>query len=151
MNPLSNNELLGAVALQAALESAPARQLTLPKSLLVLPLLFDKGVRSILRRQNSIILGSADLIVSYPRAFTTMRTRYTDLLLTSLNTILLAQEMGMIAMVDDGIVLTRPLFKLDDENSIGNAASEMIQAGPKLGLILKEADTDLYQTFRIPL
>jgi len=151
MNPLLNNELLGTVAFQSALMNVPTQQLSLAKALLVLPLLFDRGIRTILRRKNSAILGSTDLIVSYPHAFTTVRTRYADLALTSLNAILLASEMGMIQLADNGIVLALPQFKNDGAKLIGDAASEIIQAGPKLGLILNEADTDLYQTFRIPL
>jgi len=150
MNRLSHNELLGTVALQSALESSNSHRLSLSKAMLVLPLLFDKAVRSVLKNKNSVVLSSKDLLISKPSAFITVRARYEDLTITSLNTILLAQELGMVALDDDCLVLKKRIFS-KSQADIGKSAIDILEAGPKLGLIFREAALDLYQTFRIEL
>ena len=150
MNRISNNELIGTVALQCALENSDGRRLALAKAMLVLPLLFDKAVRSVLKNKNSVVLSSKDLLISNPSAFITVRARYEDLAITSLNTILLAQELGMVALDGDFLVLRRKIFS-QSQADIGKSAIDILEAGPKLGLIFREAALDLYQTFRIEL
>ena len=56
MNRLSQNELLGVVAIQSALEHAEVGRLSLGKIMLVLPLLFDKATRSVLKNKRRIPL-----------------------------------------------------------------------------------------------
>jgi hypothetical protein len=150
MNRLSHNELIGTVALQSALENSSNQRLSLAKAMLVLPLLFDKAVRSVLKNKKSIVLSSKDLLMSKPSAFITVRARYEDLTITSLNTILLVQELGMIEMDDNCLVLKRQIF-FQGQPDIGKSATDILEAGPKLGLIFREATSDLYQTFRIEL
>jgi hypothetical protein len=150
MNRFSQNELIGAVAIQSALEHSTGCRLSLAKAMLVLPLLFDRAVRSVLKRKNSVVLSGKDLLISNPSAFITVRARYEDLSITSLNTILLTQELGMAALENDGLVLKKKLF-LPDDTQIGNIAWDIMASGPKLGLILNETGVDLYQTFRIEL
>jgi hypothetical protein len=150
MKRLSHNELLGTVALQSALESSYNHRLSLAKAMLVLPLLFDKAVRSVLKNKNSVVLSSKDLLISKPSAFVTVRARYEDLTITSLNTIILAQELGMVVLDDDCLVLKKKVFS-KNQTDIGKSAIDILEAGPKLGLILREAALDLYQTFRIEL
>jgi hypothetical protein len=150
MNRLSQNELIGTVAIQSALENSTGRRLSLAKAMLVLPLLFDRVVRSVLKRKTSVVLSSKDLLISNPAAFITVRARYEDLTITSLNTILLAEELGMVALEGDCLVLKKQIF-LQSNSEIGKFASDILASGPKLGLILSEAATDLYQTFRIEL
>ena len=150
MNRLSQNELIGTVALQSALENSRDRRLSLAKAMLVLPLIFDKAVRSILKRKTSVVLSSKDLLISNPAAFITVRARYEDLTITSLNTIVLAQELGMVALEDNCLVLKNQIF-FQSNSDIGKIASDILESGPKLGLILSETTLDLYQTFRIEL
>ncbi|ENO76086.1 hypothetical protein B447_18588 [Thauera sp. 27] len=150
MNRLSQNELMGTVAIQSALENSAGRKLSLAKAMLVLPLLFDRVVRSVLKRRTSVVLSSKDLLISNPAAFITVRARYEDLTITSLNTILLAEELGMVALEDDCLVLKKQIF-LQSNSEIGKIASDILASGPKLGLILSESTADLYQTFRIEL
>ena len=127
MNRLSHNELIGAVALQSALENSLNQQLSLAKSMLVLPLLFDKTVRAVLKNRNSVVLSSKDLLISKPSAFITVRARYEALAITSLNTILLAQELGMAALVDDGLVLKKKIF-FQSQSDIGKFAKDILTA-----------------------
>ncbi|HEQ1703478.1 hypothetical protein N5J01_02330 [Stenotrophomonas sp. GD03701] len=150
MNRISQNELIGTVALQIALENSPDHSLALSKAMLILPLIFDRTIRSVLKRKNSIVLSSKDLIVSNPGAFTVVRAKYEDLTITSLNTILLAKELGMITLEDHSLSLRSKIF-FRDATDIGKIATEIFDSGPKLGLILRESTLDLYQTFRIEL
>jgi len=151
MSTLSTNELLGAVALQTALQYAPDRRLPLSKAFLVLPLLFDRSIRKILKDQRSAIVSCKDLILSHPEAFTTVSARFSDLSLTSLNTILLACEMGMTQLVNSEIVLEKVFFDDNKPARVGKTASNIMGAGPHLATLLREPAVDLYQTFRIAL
>lgn len=150
MNRLSQNELIGAVALQSALQNSLEFRLTLAKAMLVLPLIFDKSIRSLLKRKNSVVLSSKDLLISYPAAFIRVRGRYEDLTITSLNTIILTQELGIATLENDYLLLKQPIF-FPDNSEIGKIALEMLASGPKLSHILSETTIDLYQTFRIEL
>lgn len=150
MNRLSHNELIGTVAIQSALEHSKENRLSLAKAMLVLPLMLDKAVRSVLKRKTSVVLSSKDLLISNPTAFITVRAKYEDLTITSLNTILLAQELGMAVLEENVLVLKKKIF-FHDNPQIGTTASDILASGPKLGLILGETTADLYQTFRIEL
>lgn len=150
MNRLSQNELLGVVAIQSALEYAEAGRLSLGKIMLVLPLLFDKGTRSMLRNKRSVVLGSRDLLMSNPIGFTTVRGRFEDLTITSLNSIILAQEVGLAKLTDESMILKECIFSKNSDK-IGKIAVDILECGPKLCHILQEDCTDLYQTFRIAL
>lgn len=150
MNRLSQNEVLGVVAIQSALEHAEAGRLSLGKIMLVLPLLFDKATRSVLKNKSSVVLGSRDLLMSNPMGFSTMRGRFEDLAITSLNSIVLSQEVGLAQLDGDALVLRARIFSRESID-IGKIAVDILACGPKLGLILREDCVDLYQTFRIAL
>lgn len=150
MNRLSQNELLGVVAIQSALEHAEAGHLSLAKIMLVLPLLFDKATRSVLKNKRSVVLGSRDLLMSNPEVFFTVRGRFEDFAITSLNSIVLSQEVGVAKLEDDALALRAIVFTKGN-NDIGKIASDILDCGPKLGHILREDCADLYQTFRIAL
>lgn len=150
MNRLSQNELLGVVAIQSALEHAEKGRLSLGKIMLVLPLLFDKATRSVLKNKRSVVLGSRDLLMSNPLGFSTVRGRFEDLTITSLNSIVLARELGLAELADEGLILTKCVFS-KDSTEIGKLAVEILECGPKLCHILQEDCADLYQTFRIAL
>ncbi|EPL5426413.1 three component ABC system middle component, partial [Acinetobacter baumannii] len=133
MNRLFHNELMGVVAIQSALENSNEHRLSLAKVMLVLPLLFDKNIRSILKRKNSVVLSSKDLLLSNPEAFINVRARYEDLIITSLNSMILIQELGIAALTGEYLTLEKQIF-FQNKNEIGKIASDILAAGPKLGL-----------------
>ncbi|KQF57977.1 hypothetical protein APC15_12125 [Acinetobacter baumannii] len=141
---------MGVVAIQSALENSNEHRLSLAKVMLVLPLLFDKNIRSILKRKNSVVLSSKDLLLSNPEAFINVRARYEDLIITSLNSMILIQELGIAALTGEYLTLEKQIF-FQNKNEIGKIASDILAAGPKLGLLLNETNINLYQTFRIDL
>lgn len=150
MNRLSLNELLGVVAIQTALQHAEENRLSLAKIMLVLPLVFDKATRSVLKNRRSVVLGSRDLLMSNPEGLSTLRGRFDDFAITSLNSIVLSQEVGVAILDDDSLALRSVVFSKDNID-IGKMAADILSCGPKLGLILQEDSADLYQTFRIAL
>ncbi|MDS7958850.1 MULTISPECIES: three component ABC system middle component [Acinetobacter] len=150
MNRLFHNELMGVVAIQSALENSDEHRLSLAKVMLVLPLLFDKNIRSILKRKNSVVLSSKDLLLSNPEAFINVRARYEDLVITSLNSIILIQELGIATLKGEYLTLKKQIF-FQNKNEIGKIATDILAAGPKLGFLLNETNINLYQTFRIDL
>lgn len=150
MNRLLHNELIGTVAIQSALENSFEHRLSLSKTMLVLPLLFDRAIRSILKKKNSVVLSSKDLLLSNPEAFINIRARYEDLAITSLNSIVLTQELGMTMLEGDYLILNKKKF-FQNHPDIGKTALDILASGPKLGLILNENAVDLYQVFRIDL
>ena len=95
-------------------------------------------------------MSSKDLLLSKPAAFITVRARYEDLAITSLNTILLSQELGMAELADDSLVLKKRMFFRTD-SSIGKLAADILDAGRKTSIVLREPASDLYETFRIEL
>lgn len=150
MNRLFHNELMGVVAIQSALENSDEHRLSLAKVMLVLPLLFDKNIRSILKRKNSVVLSSKDLLLSNPEAFINVRARYEDLVISSLNSIILIQELGIATLKGEYLTLKKQIF-FQNKNEIGKIATDILAAGPKLGFLLNETNINLYQTFRIDL
>nr|WED68839.1 hypothetical protein PJ912_00320 [Pectobacterium colocasium] len=124
MNRLIQNEMMGTVAIQSALENSTLNSLPLAKVMLVLPLLFDSAIRSILKRKNSVVLSSKDLLISNPTAFITVRARYEDLTITSLNTILLTQELGIATLENNNLVLKKKIF-FQSSTEIGKIALDI--------------------------
>jgi len=118
--------------------------------MLVLPLLFDKATRSVLKNKRSVVLGSRDLLMSNPMSFSTVRGRFEDFAITSLNSIVLAREVGLAELDDGALVLRESIFS-KDSIGIGKIAVDILECGPKIGLLLQEDCADLYQTFRIAL
>jgi len=151
MNALTTNELLGTVALQTALQHAPDSRLPLSKAFLVLPLLFDRSIRKTLKDRRSVIVSCKDLILSRPEAFAMLSARFKDMSLTSLNTILLACEMGMTRLINSDVVLEKVFFDDSKPTCVGKTASDIMGTGPHLAILLRGPAADLYQTFRIPL
>lgn len=150
MNRLSQNELLGVVAIQSALEHTEGGRLSLAKIMLVLPLVFDKATRAVLKSKRSVVLGSRDLLMSNPELFSTVQGRFEDFASTSLNSIVLSQEIGVAKLDGDALVLRASIFS-EGNAEIGKIATDILECGPKLSLILQEDCADLYQTFRIAL
>lgn len=151
MNPLITNEVLGTLALQATLAYLPERQIELTKALLILPLLYSKRIRGILKSKKVVHLSSRDLVLSFPKDFAAVNNHYIDTSTTSVNTILLACEMGVTNLNENKLRLTAEIFTSTCSKSIGQLGSEIFIAAPSLAKILEESAEELYQNFRIVL
>jgi hypothetical protein len=151
MNPLITNEVLGTLAFQATLACLPNQQLDLTKVLLILPLLYNKRIRGILKNKKVVHLGSRDLVLSFPKDFAAVNNHYLDMSTTSINTILLACEMGITTPNANTLFLSAEIFTSTCSKSIGQLGSEIFIAAPRLAKILEESAEELYQNFRIVL
>ncbi|MFJ3108373.1 hypothetical protein [Pseudomonas putida] len=149
MTPLITNEVLGTLAFQATLACLPDRQLDLTKALLILPLLYNKRIRGILKNKKVVHLGSRDLVLSFPKDFAAVNNHYLDMSTTSINTILLACEMGVTKLDANKLHLSTEIFTSVYSKSIGQLGSEIFIAAPRLAKLLEESSEELYQNFRI--
>lgn len=151
MNPLVTNEILGVLAFQATMASMPNRTIELPNALLILPLIFNKRIRSILRNKNVVYISSRDLVLSFPKEFSGVGNHFLDLSATSVNTILLACEMGVAEFDEKNLSLKSEVFASANSKSVGQIGAEIFLAAPRLAKILEENGAELYQNFRIVL
>lgn len=151
MNPLVTNEVLGILAFQATLACMPDRRIELPNALLILPLIFNKRIRSILKNKKVVYISSRDLVLSFPREFSAVGNQFLDLSVTSLNTMLLACEMGIAEFDEKTLSLHSEIFTSTNSKSVGQLGAEIFLAAPRLAKILEENGTELYQNFRIVL
>ncbi|GLK88518.1 hypothetical protein [Pseudomonas turukhanskensis] len=151
MNPLVTNEVLGVLALQATLACMPDRTIELSNSMLILPLIFNKRTRSILKNKNVMYISSRDLVLSFPKDFSAVSNHFLDFSCISVNTVLLACEMGVAKFDERTLSLVSEVFTSTNQKSIGQLGAEIYLAAPRLAKILEENSTELYQNFRIVL
>ena len=151
MNPLVTNEVLGILAFQATLACMPDRRIELPNALLILPLIFNKRIRSILKNKKVVYISSRDLVLSFPREFSAVGNQFLDLSVTSLNTMLLACEMGIAEFDEKTLYFNSEIFTSANSKSVGKLGAEIFLAAPRLAKVLEENSIELYQNFRIDL
>lgn len=108
MKSLIQNEILGIIALQETLKNLPKYEVETTNILFVLPLLFNKKIRGLLKDRRITFLSSKDLIVSYPEIFLGLRNIYLDTAIASLNTLILAQDISMVSVNDSRVTLEPP-------------------------------------------
>jgi hypothetical protein len=147
---LFNNEAIGAIGIAAVLRNCKA--LSYSKTLLILPFLFHKETVSLLKRSNSVIRSSEELMVKKIGNFGNFNSRYYSLLPISINSIMLLNNIGEIEIAEMAIVCNSD-NKLDlNSNLLGNRAQNIIKAANKLSEILaQEDDYSLYLKLRIQL
>lgn len=151
MKSLVQNEILGVIALQETLKNMPENEMELTNSLLILPLLFNKRSRTLLKDNRIKFLSAKDLIVSYPEIFLGLRNIYLDMALTSLNTLILATDISLIEISKNRIFLKRKSFPYVVESEHGKIAAEISKAANNAAKILQENPVDLHLNFRIAI
>ncbi len=147
---LYNNEAIGAIGIAAVLRNCKA--LSYSKSMLILPFLFHNETVSILKRSNSVVRSTEEIIVKKIGSFGNFNARYYSLLPVSINSIMLLKQIGEIEITETAIAIKMD-SKLDLTNkSLGNRAQDIIKAAPKLSDILSEEDDQsIYLKLRIQL
>ncbi|MGF6599678.1 hypothetical protein P3T23_004406 [Paraburkholderia sp. GAS448] len=151
MRSLIDNEVLGSIAIQEVLRYCPEQKITLPNSLLVLPLLFNKRIRATLKNKNTKIIGCKDFILSHPNDLLGVRTLYQDLIITSLNSQILAIELGIASLAGGYLELGSVIYSGIDAKEYGSIAADISLAAPNTSKILREDPVELYGNFRIPV
>lgn len=151
MKSLVQNEILGVIALQETLKNMPENEMELTNSLLILPLLFNKRSRTLLKDNRIKFLSAKDLIISYPEIFLGLRNIYLDMTLTSLNTLILATDISLIEISKTRFFLKRKSFPYVVESEHGKIAAEISKAANNAAKILQENPVDLHLNFRIAI
>lgn len=147
MNNLINNEILGSIALQEVLRHS--QDLTISKCLLILPMAFDKSIRSKLKNKNIKLVSSQDVIISYPEEFSSLAMNFERLLINSINTITLSLELGVAKYEHDKLSIGKIIFDNGAISAIGKLGSDIYDASPNIAKLLTELDSELYFNFRI--
>lgn len=145
-----NNEAIGAIGIASVIKHC--QSLSYSKSLLILPFLFHEDTVSTLKRSNSIIRSSEEMMVKKVNNFGNFNARYYSLLPISINSLMLLNHIGEIIITEKHI-LNSLQNKIDYTNlTLGKRAQNIIKASPKLAeLLLNEDDKSLYLNLRIQL
>jgi hypothetical protein len=140
-----NNVGVCATAMMSVL--AHSGSLTIPKALLVMPLVMhDATVRymadaRVARRAAAALAGNRpDLFANFPE-------RFEDSLGVALNAIQLLVTAGF-AQFDDGLTLVRPL---DVDLEFGKRVQKIVKASEHIAFVLSGPVDELYLNFRVSL
>ena len=140
-----NNAGICATALLAVLEHS--RRLSLPRALLVMPLVMHEATLALLsragvRKREAIAIASLrpDLLANFPR-------RFEDSLVVSVNAIQLLTSLGYIEF-DSDLVL---LHSLPVDANFGARALRIHKAAENVAALLASPEEELYLNFRVRL
>lgn len=138
-----NNIGICAVALMSILSRA--KRLSLPKALLVMPLVMHEGTVKFLGNSNVRQRQIAALVAARADLFANFRQRYESSLVVTLNTIQLLVESGHIHFGKD----IRELHSLDLNKSFGSRALKIEKASANLAALLESSEEELYLNMRV--
>lgn len=141
-----NNIGIGAVAISSALNHH--KTLSLPKSLLVLPLIMHRESLSFLSNKRNGLKSIAALTATHPELFFNFDKRYESTLAASLNSIQLLIELKWITHSNGCI---HSINELEIDSSFGKRAIKIAQASEKISHIFNSSDEELYLNLRIKL
>ena len=140
-----NNVGVCATALMSVL--GHMKQLTLPKTLLVMPLVMHDATVGFLSNGNIRKREAAALVATRPDLFVNFPTRFDDSLAVTLNTIQLLVTTGF-ARFEDGLVLLQPL---EVDSTFGKRAQRIAKASENIAALLASPVDELFLNFRVQL
>lgn len=140
-----NNIGIGVVALASALDHLGS--ISVPKALLVIPMIVHRPTLSYMAHKGTLVRGSAALVSGHPQLFANFNGRFESTLPLSLNSIQLLIHLGY-ARLGEKIVLKE---RLNICAEFGQRAHKINQASEKLAEMLSESDEELYLNFRVQL
>lgn len=138
-----NNVGICAVALMAILSRT--KRLSLPKALLVMPLVMHEGTVKFMGNSNVRQRQIAALVAARADLFANFRQRYESSLAVTLNTIQLLVESEHIYFDKD----IRLLRSLDMNKSFGTRALKIEKASANLDALLESSEEELYLNMRV--
>jgi hypothetical protein len=140
-----NNVGICAIALATVLNHC--RRLTLPKALLVMPLMMHEPTVSFLSSGATRPREAAALASSHPEFVANFNERYESSLVASVNAIQLLIHLGYAKLRDD-LELSTPL---SIDKSFGKRAMRIDKASEKASALLASPVEELYLNFRVQL
>lgn len=144
-----NNEAFGIVAIASVLKYS--KTLPLSKALLILPTVAHKETLNYLKRVNSDVKSIEQLIIKKSNLVTNFNNRFQSLLPVSINSINILCEMKYVKFVDEHLSLLDESKFNFSESSLGGRAKAIVQASPKISVLLQKNANDLYLQLRVQL
>lgn len=138
-----NNVGICAVALMCVL--AHTERLSLPKTLLVMPIIMHEGTLNFLSNQKVKQKQIAALTALRADLFANFRQRFENSLVVTLNTIQLLVETGHIQFDQDIHALT----PLELHQNFGSRALKIEKAAINVAALLESSDEELYLNLRV--
>lgn len=138
-----NNVGICAVALMGVLSRT--KRLSLPKALLVMPLVMHEGTVKFMGNSNVRQRQIAALVTARADLFANFRQRYESSLVVTLNTIQLLVESGHLHFERD----LRLLRSLDVNKAFGVRALKIEKASTNLAALLESSEEELYLNMRV--
>jgi hypothetical protein len=140
-----NNAGICSIALLSVLEHS--KSVTLPKALLVMPLVMHDVTVRYLGNSRVVQREAAALVAQRPDLFANFATRFDDSLAVTINAIQLLVEAGFIEF-DDRLTL---LKSLEIDGTFGVRAQKIVKAAGHIASLLTSPVDELYLNFRVKL
>lgn len=140
-----NNVGIGVIALASVLNHLES--LSIPKALLVIPLIVHRPTLAYMANKGTLERGSAALVSGHPHLLANFNVRFESNLPLSLNSIQLLIQLEY-AKLGENLTLTK---KLNIDTDFGLRANKINQASKKIAELLSEAEEELFLNFRVQL
>ncbi|WP_206445467.1 three component ABC system middle component [Burkholderia gladioli] len=124
-----------------------AGSITLPKALLVMPLVMHDATVRYLGNGRVVRREAAALVAQRPDLFANFSARFDDSLVVTVNAIQLLVEAQLVRF-DDGLTL---LQSLDVDAEFGKRAQKIVKAASHIASLLAGPVDELYLNFRVQL
>lgn len=147
MNRVLNNEAIGLLAIQSVLSFLGSVNIAI--AYLIIPLVFDKKIRNLLKRKNTFILSAQELVTSKSDYFIGFNEKFTDSLIISTNAILMGKELGLFSLENGILIYTG--FQDGSEDELGNKVNDIILASEKICKFLTAEPEELYSLLRLKI
>jgi Family of unknown function (DUF6521) len=141
-----NNIGIGAIAVLSIMNYRET--ISLPKCLLIMPLVMHKDSLGFLSNKNTSFKSVAALVTTHPELFINFDKRYSSALAISLNSIQLLIELKLVRYSDGFIYSTK---KINITADFGKRARKIALASEKISHLLNSSDEELYLNLRIKL
>lgn len=141
-----NNFGIGAIAIATTLNYH--NSLSLPKILLILPLIIHKESLAFFSHQGVTVRNIVGVITARPELFFNFDKRYEANLVNSLNAIQFLIELGWVDH-SGGLINLRKTLEIDE--SFGVRCKKIALAAEKISYLLTSSDEELYLNLRIKL
>lgn len=140
-----NNIAINSFAIHSVLHEK--RQLIISEVSLILPIITHKDMLNSIRRYNQPI-NFIEYFINNIEFFYNFAERYEDTIISTINSLQLLNEVGVIKIDGDIIVLKKPLPAI---KNIGNRAKIIRQASQKLSILISDDVKAFYLQARILL
>lgn len=140
-----NNVGICATALLAVLEHS--KSLSLPRALLVMPLIMHDATLTLLSRPGLRKREAVGLAALRPELFANFPSRFDSSIVLSVNSIQLLINLGYVELKSD-LVLLHPITM---DSSFGTRALRIRKAAENLAALLASPEEELYLNFRVHL